>query len=164
MQPRYRCALTVSLRAIAAALVHCPAVRASMHERGLPGLCILTRWDQRGHLGRQLPRGIYACHRPISGDGAYVLIGRDLVQEFGQHRGISDVAAGDFDCSNLQRFLVEAYEYLTPGTAFGAAMFARIPLAFTFGFLIPVLSMNRFSGPVEPLYGRLTFSVFFMTT
>jgi hypothetical protein len=57
-----------------------------------------------------------------------------LVQEFGQHWGIYDVAAGDFDCPNLQRFLVEAHVYLTPGTAFGAAMFARIPLAFTFGF------------------------------
>ena len=72
--------------------------------------------------------------RPVGGDAADILIWRDLVQKFGQHRSITDVAAGDLDCANLQRFLVDAYVYLAPCAASGAAMFARIPLAFTFGF------------------------------
>ena len=72
--------------------------------------------------------------RPVGGDAADVLIWRNLVQEFGQHGSITDAAAGDLDRPNFQRFLVEAYVYLVPYAAFGAAMFAHIPLAFTFGF------------------------------
>ena len=71
---------------------------------------------------------------PISGNGADVLIGRDLAQEFGQHGSITNVATGDFDSPNLQRFLVDPDMYLTPDAAFGAFVLARIPLAFTFGF------------------------------
>jgi hypothetical protein len=33
----------------------------------------------------------------------------------------------------FQRFFVDTYVYLTPDAAFGAAMFAGVPLAFTFG-------------------------------
>ncbi len=44
----------------------------------------------------------------------------------------ADVAAGDFDCPNFQRFLVYTYVYLTPDAAFGAAMLSGIPLSFTF--------------------------------
>ncbi len=46
--------------------------------------------------------------RPVGCDAADVLIWRDLIQEFGQHWSITDVAAGDLDCSNLQRSLVDA--------------------------------------------------------
>ena len=73
---------------------------------------------------------------------------------------IPDVAAGDFDCPNFQNFLVYTYVYLTLDAAFGATMLSGIPLSFTFGPLMPVLSIRRFNGPVEPRYGRLTFSVF----
>ena len=71
---------------------------------------------------------------PISGNGADVLIGRDLAQEFGQHGSITNVATGDFDSPNLQRFLVDPDMYLTPDAAFGASVLARVPLAFTLGF------------------------------
>ena len=47
VRPRYRCALTALLRAIAPALVHCPAVAACSNERGLPGLGILAWRDHR---------------------------------------------------------------------------------------------------------------------
>ena len=72
--------------------------------------------------------------RPVGGDAADVLIWRNLVQEFGQHGSITDVAAGDLDRPNFQRFLVDAYVYLAPYAAFRAAMFAHIPLAFTSSF------------------------------
>lgn len=71
--------------------------------------------------------------RPICGNVADVLIERDLVQEFGQHGSITDVAAGDFDCPNFQRFLVHTYVYLAPYAAFRTAMLTCIPLAFTLG-------------------------------
>ena len=71
---------------------------------------------------------------PVCGDNADVLIGRDLVQEFRQYGSISNVTAGDFDCPHFQRFFVDAYMYLKPHAALGAAMLVGIPLAFTFGF------------------------------
>lgn len=64
----------------------------------------------------------------------YCEVVRALVQEFGQHGSITDVAARDFDGPHLERFLVDAYVYFAPDTAFGTAILARIPLAFTFGF------------------------------
>ena len=41
--------------------------------------------------------------RPICSDAADILVGRDLVQEIGQHGSIPDVTAGDLDRPNLQR-------------------------------------------------------------
>jgi len=70
--------------------------------------------------------------RAISGETADALIGRDLVQKIWQLRCIPDVTAGDFNRSNFQRFLVDAYVYPTPDAAFGAAMLASVPLLFTF--------------------------------
>lgn len=72
--------------------------------------------------------------RPICGDAADVLIGRDLVQEFGQHGSISDVVAGDLDRPNFQCFFVNSNVYLTPNTSFSTAMLAGIPFAFSLGF------------------------------
>ncbi|MFT4961768.1 MAG: hypothetical protein ACI92Z_002862 [Paracoccaceae bacterium] len=77
--------------------------------------------SSRGHLGRQSPRGICACHRPVCGDTADDLIGRDLVQTFRQYGSIPNIASGDFYGPNLQRFLIDANMYLTPDAAFGAA-------------------------------------------
>jgi hypothetical protein len=71
---------------------------------------------------------------PICGDDADVLIGRDWVQKVGQHRSVPDVAAGDLNSPNLQRFFVNSNVYLAPDTPFGAATLSGIPLAFTFGF------------------------------
>jgi hypothetical protein len=46
---------------------------------------------------------------------------------------MTNVAAGDFDSPHFKRFLVDTDRYLTPNTAFGAAMLARISRAFPFG-------------------------------
>ena len=40
----------------------------------------------------------------------------------------------NLDRSNLQRFLVDSYVYLTPDASFGAAMLAGVPFAFTLSF------------------------------
>ena len=71
--------------------------------------------------------------RPVCGEAADVLIRRDLVQEFGQHGSITNVAAGDFDRPHFKRYLIDTNVYLTSNAAFGATVLACFPLAFTFG-------------------------------
>ena len=66
----------------------------------------------------------------VCGDTADLNLRRDLVQQVGQHRRISDVAPGDLDGSALQRFLVDPEVDLAPHTPFGAAMLAGVPFAF----------------------------------
>ena len=66
----------------------------------------------------------------VSGDAADLLACWDLAEQVGQDRCISDVAPGDFDRSNLQCLLVDAEVDLAPDAPFGAAVLARVPLAF----------------------------------
>jgi hypothetical protein len=78
----------------------------------------------------------------VRGHAADVLIARDLVEQVRQHRCVPSVAAGDFDRSDFQRMLINADVNLAPDASFGAAMLARVPLAFPFT-LMPVLSTAR---------------------
>jgi hypothetical protein len=57
----------------------------------------------------------------ISGDAADLLIRRDLAEQVGQDRRITDVVPCDFDGSNLQRFFIDPYVYLAPDAPFGTA-------------------------------------------
>jgi len=68
----------------------------------------------------------------VRGHAADVLIARDLVEQVRQHRCVPSVAAGDFDRSDFQRMLINADVDLAPDASFGAAMLARVPLAFPF--------------------------------
>ena len=72
--------------------------------------------------------------RPICGDASDVLIGRDLVQKFGQNGSVSDVAAGDLDRPNFQCFLIDSNMNLAPDASFGDTMLTGIPFALSFGF------------------------------
>ena len=47
---------------------------------------------------------------------------------------IPDVVGGEFDIPHLKRFFVNAYVNLVPDAAIWAAMFADVPLAFSFRF------------------------------
>jgi len=71
---------------------------------------------------------------PICDDTADVLAGQDLVQEIGQYGRITDVAVGNLNCPNLQRFLVDAYMYLAPDASFRVTMLAGVPLTFALCF------------------------------
>lgn len=51
---------------------------------------------------------------PVSGDRGNLLIGRDLVQKIGQHRGIADIACRDADRADLQCFLIHTEMKLAP--------------------------------------------------
>ena len=72
-----------------------------------------------------LPRG--------GGYRSDILIWWDLVEQFGQHGRVADVAAGDLDGPDLQRLLINSDVYLSPDAPLGAAVLARVPLAFTLG-------------------------------
>ena len=56
--------------------------------------------------------------------------GRDLVEQFGQHGRIADVAGGELGSADFQRLLVDSDVDLAPDAAFGAAVLAGIPLPF----------------------------------
>ena len=58
-------------------------------------------------------------------DAGDLLIWRVLAEQFGQHRGVAYVAAGDRDRPNLQCFLVNPEMDLAPGAAFCTTVLAR---------------------------------------
>ena len=63
-------------------------------------------------------------------DTADLLVIRDLAEEVGQDRRIADVAPGDLNGPNLQRFLVDPEVDLAPDATFRATMLAGVPFAF----------------------------------
>src|SRR5690606_37550953 len=66
----------------------------------------------------------------VSGDAADLLACRDLAEQVGQDRCITDMAPGDLDSADLQCLLVDSEVDLAPDAPLGAAVLARVPLAF----------------------------------
>ena len=66
----------------------------------------------------------------ICRDAADFLVRRDLAEQVWQNRCVTNVASGDLDGSDFQRFLVDPEVDLAPDPAFRAAMLAGVPLAF----------------------------------
>lgn len=98
---------------------------------GFPGFSVLSGRDDRGSAAGS--DGIMTFARvksAIRGDAADLLLGRDLVEQFGQHGGITYVAGGELRSLDLQCFLVDPDVDLAPHAPFRAAMFACIPLPF----------------------------------
>ena len=62
--------------------------------------------------------------RAVGGDAGDLLIWRDLAEQFGQHRGVARIAAGDFNSPNLQCLLVDPDVDLAPGAAFCTTVLA----------------------------------------
>ena len=62
---------------------------------------------------------------------ADLLVGRNLIEQFGQHRRITDVAGGELGGPNFQRFLVDPDVDLAPDAPLRAPVFTVVPLAFT---------------------------------
>ena len=92
---------------------------------GLPRLGVLAGQDH----GISTPSGdgIVARARvsgPVGSDSGDLLIGRDLAVQFGNHRGIAHVAAGDLDRSDLRRLFVGPEVDLPPDPAFWSAVLA----------------------------------------
>ena len=66
----------------------------------------------------------------VGRDAGDLLVRRDLVEQVGQDRGVTDVARGDLDGPDLQCFLVYPEVDLAPDASPGAAMLAGVPFAF----------------------------------
>jgi hypothetical protein len=66
----------------------------------------------------------------IGGDRSDLPVFQDLVQQFREHRGIANIAAGDLDSAHLQRPLVDSQMDFTPHTPAVATVLARRPFAF----------------------------------
>ena len=67
----------------------------------------------------------------VRSHAAKLLIGRDLAEQVGQHWGVANTTAGDFDRTDLKRFRIYTNMYLAPQAALGSTMLACVPLAFT---------------------------------
>lgn len=110
--------------------------------RGFPWFGILARRDDGVSASRRNRivafSGIIGA---VSRDATDGLTGRDLVQQFRQHRCITNVAGRYFDRPDLQSFLVDPYVYLAPNAPLGAAVLAGVP--FTFAFGLDTCSVNQ---------------------
>lgn len=72
--------------------------------------------------------------RPICGEAADVLVGRDLVEQIWQNGRIPDAATCDLNCSYLQCLLINPNVHLAPLTTFGSAVLVR----FSFSLALSV--------------------------
>ena len=80
---------------------------------------------------------------PIGGNRANVLIGSSLIQEFRQHKHITEVDVSDFDHPNLQCFFFSSNIYLAQNASREAIVFVGIPFILTLGFKYSVLSVSK---------------------
>lgn len=83
-------------------------------------------------MGAAVSDGIvpFACVvGPVCCDATDSLVRRDLGEQVGQNRRVANVAPGDLDGTNLQRFFIYPEMNLAPHSPFGAAMLAGVPFA-----------------------------------
>ena len=98
---------------------------------GLPELGILAgRYDSGGPTGGDRVMALAGVEGTTGGDAAELLFGRDLVQQFWQHRRIAHVACGELRRSDFQGLLVDPDVDLAADPAFCTSMIAGVPLAF----------------------------------
>ena len=84
-------------------------------------------------MGAAVSDGIvaFACVvGPICRDAADFLVRRDLAEQVGQNRCIANVAPGDLNRPDLQRFLINPEVDLAPDATFPATMLAGVPFSF----------------------------------
>ena len=95
----------------------------------LPGLGILAgRDDSGGTSGGDGIVALAGVKCAICGDTGDLLVGWDLVEKFGQHGRVTNIAARELGCADFQRLFVNSYVDLAPDATFGAAMLAGVPL------------------------------------
>lgn len=73
-------------------------------------------------------------------DAADLLIGLDLVEKFGQHGFVSDIASGELRSPDFECFLVNADVDVAPDTAFCPTVLAGVPFSFAL-----VLDLDAFA-------------------
>jgi hypothetical protein len=97
----------------------------------LPGHCVPAgRDDGGGTAGGDGHVALPSVEGAVCGDAFDLLMRRDLVEEFGQHWRVADVAAGELCSRDLQCLLVHPNVDLAPDAPFRAAALTGVPLAF----------------------------------
>ena len=72
-------------------------------------LCVLAGRDDRSRSASgDGIKALAGVEGTIGGDAGDLLIGRDLVQKFGQHGRIAHVAGGELRCPDFQCLLVNS--------------------------------------------------------
>lgn len=98
---------------------------------GLPRFCVLARRnDRRSTSGGDGVMAFAGVEGTVGGDAGDLLVGRDLVQQLGQHGRVTDVAGGELGGPDFQCFLVDPDVDLAPDPPFCATMLAGVPLPF----------------------------------
>ena len=99
---------------------------------GLPRRRVLAgRYDGVGAAVSDRVMALAGIIGAVSGDAADLLACRDLAEQIGQDRCITDMVPGDLDRADLQSFLINSEMDLASDPPFGTAMFAGVPFAFS---------------------------------
>lgn len=117
---------------------------------GVQGLAVL-----RGGMIAAAPRAAMArVESAVCGDAGDLLIGRDLVQKFGQHRCVAHVAGGELCRPDFQRLRISSDVDLAPDAPFRAAVPAGVPLPFALDLDAPAGSLEPSPTGLEPMAPR----------
>ncbi len=113
----------------------------------LPGLRVLAGRDDS--VGATLGDRIMAFAGvvgTVGGHRADLFAKRYLVEQIGQDRCVADMAPGDLDSADLQRFLIDSKMNLAPDPQLGTTVLAGVPLAFP----RPGSGWSRVKQPAHP--------------
>lgn len=93
---------------------------------------VVAVWDDRGSsTGGDGVLTLAGIENPAGSDAGDLPHRRYLVKQFGQHRGVADLAGGELRRPDFQRLLVDPDVDLPPDAPLGTAMLAGVPLAVT---------------------------------
>jgi len=82
------------------------------------------RYDRCGTASSYGVVALAGVERAVGGDAGDLVLGRDLVEQFGQHGRIADLTGGELGGTDFQGFLVNPDVDLAPDAALGSAMLA----------------------------------------
>ncbi|EDT41957.1 hypothetical protein BamMEX5DRAFT_2290 [Burkholderia ambifaria MEX-5] len=82
------------------------------------------------HRARRSWHGMAWCRRPLTADDIEQLVGRDLVEQFGEDVTVGDVLMRHQRGAHLTGIRVEAEMHLAPRAALRVTVLAHLPFAF----------------------------------
>ena len=120
---------------------------------GFPGFGVLAGWnDGSGTSSSYGVMALAGVEGAVGSDAADLLVGRNLIEQFGQHGRIAHVAGGELGRTDFQGFLVDPDVDLAPDAPFRAPVLTGVPLAFTLD-LDPGAVYQQVQGTVRAAIG-----------
>jgi hypothetical protein len=98
--------------------------RASKAER------FARQYDRGSTTGGDGIVALAGVERTVCSDAADLLIWRDLIEQLGQHRRVTNIAGGELGGPDFQCLFINSDVALAPDTPLRVTMLAGIPLAF----------------------------------